>query len=224
MSVSAQSPAASSTDALRRVDQGFADRSTLSTSLRTFGVDLRAPAGFADIYQLPGQNGQAGQYVRQSGAISAVFPRSIYVHHDDRVQVAVPPGTVFYIGGLPEALAAPAGSATGRASATASPTSLSSGVSTALSSRADPRAVATQLDTRPTASPPASPPASPARSADAAGTHHPADQAAPAEAGERSAQPPRLQPDTPGILTSESYRVARLAQIMAGATRSSHAR
>lgn len=185
----AQSNAAGNGSGLRRVDQGYADRSAISTSLRTFGVDLRTPAGFLDLYQLPGQDGRPGQYVRQSGAISAVFPRSTYRRVEDKTLATIPPGTVYYIGTLPENLtsSSPTRSA-------ASSTALTSVQPTLLNSQASSQAVVTQLDTRPH---PAADPQTP--------------EAAPAPTPQRTV---RAETDKPGILTSESYRVTRIAQIM----------
>lgn len=175
---------------LRRVDQGFADRSTLSTSLRTFGVDLRTPAGFTDLYQLPDQAGQPGRYVRRSGAISAVFPHSTYIRREDHLQALVPAGTVYYIGDMPGG---------GRTSGSApSASMLSSAQPTGLDARAASTAVYTQIDTRPSAQPSSPPPSQPAS------TH----------------ETPPQTPDRPsaaGILTSESYRSSRIAQILSDA-------
>lgn len=78
------------------VDQGFEDRGPLSTSLREIPAELRVGGGgFGRVYRLPGLD---GQYVRSSGALRAVFPRSLYVSTRQGVIMPVPAGTVYVIG------------------------------------------------------------------------------------------------------------------------------
>ncbi len=91
---------------LRPVEAGVADVGPLSTSLREFRHDLRVPTGFADVYELSPATGLDG-FARASGAITAIFPRSIYIPTREGVLVGVPPGTVFHIGPLPTTGAAP---------------------------------------------------------------------------------------------------------------------
>jgi len=57
------------------VDQGFTDVSPLGASLREIRIDPRAVRTFDRIETVPGRD---DLYMRQSGALSAVFPQSDY--------------------------------------------------------------------------------------------------------------------------------------------------
>jgi hypothetical protein len=97
----------------RQVEQGVADTSPLSADLRVQPLELRYPFGFDTVYQgrLTDQYGASRDYfARRDGALTAVFPRSIYTEMGNGVRsVDVPPGTVYYIGDLPPELADQAG-------------------------------------------------------------------------------------------------------------------
>lgn len=82
------------------VEQGVADLGPLSQSLRVEQPDLRAPAGFDQVYRLHSPSGESF-YARIGGGVVAVFPRSVYVPTRRGLLADIPPGTVFYIGGLP---------------------------------------------------------------------------------------------------------------------------
>ncbi len=95
------------------VDAGRADRSPLATSARRMPVDLRIPLSFDRVYRVPGaQTGvrvpgaASGEdlFARISGGLIAVFPRSEYVSTRRGPAAVVPPGTIFYVGGLPKPL------------------------------------------------------------------------------------------------------------------------
>jgi hypothetical protein len=92
---------------LTPVDPGTADISPLAQGRRDLRVDLRTPVGFENLYQLsphvqlfPGQpagDAGAGPFVRISGGLIAVFPRSTYqATGDGRFAPTIPPGTIFY--------------------------------------------------------------------------------------------------------------------------------
>ena len=89
---------------LTPVEEAVADTGPLSASERLMPQDLRVPASFDRVYRL---SGKAGQFARVNGAITAVFPRSQYVVTSSGAVPEIPPGTTFYIGGLPEGLATP---------------------------------------------------------------------------------------------------------------------
>ena len=89
---------------LIRIDQGIADRDPLSTSLRHLQPDLRQDLGFEHLYVDPGD---PGRFIRASGGMYAVSPRTDYVLTRQGVYAVVSPGTVFYIGAPPEHQAKP---------------------------------------------------------------------------------------------------------------------
>jgi hypothetical protein len=89
---------------LERVEQGIGDLDPLRTGRRVGPVDLRQPLGFDAVYRL----GEADAFrpderplVRMSGALTAVFPRSVYAETPSGLVPRLPPGTVFHIGPLP---------------------------------------------------------------------------------------------------------------------------
>lgn len=86
---------------LKRVDAGVADVGPLSSSQRLIAVDLRVPTGFEGVFQFE-RRGLFGKtetmYMRSSGGISAVFPRSVYVEASGGLVPEIPAGTVFVIG------------------------------------------------------------------------------------------------------------------------------
>lgn len=92
-------PAAAQSASDDRLDQGVADLSPLSTSLRNdLRADLRGPLGFTDIRRT-----DDGRLVRESGALRATFDRSIYVPTRGGLMPVLPPGLVYEIGddGMP---------------------------------------------------------------------------------------------------------------------------
>jgi hypothetical protein len=90
---------------LQRVDQGIADSEPLGVSFRDLQVDLRIPTGFESVYRLqtPARLGAPGGtfFMRMDGSITAVFPQSVYADSPWGQLPMIPPGTIFYIGGLP---------------------------------------------------------------------------------------------------------------------------
>lgn len=104
----------------KRVEQGVSDTGPLRVGMRDVGVDLIVPTGFRDVFEIqpggPAPFGRPGagsfpgsprQFARINGAVTAVFPRSIYTPTDDGVVAEIPPGTIFYVGGVPSSLYTP---------------------------------------------------------------------------------------------------------------------
>jgi|GEM_PF-1631253 len=88
--------------ALQPVEQGVADTGPLSANRRVVPLDLRVPSGFDRVYKF-GQ-GSSSKFARRSGGITAVFPRSTYIGSTSGLVALIPPGTVFYVGKLPDSL------------------------------------------------------------------------------------------------------------------------
>jgi hypothetical protein len=100
----APSGAAGQPPGARLVEQGVADVGPLSLSHRLLPRDLRRPTGFDRVYELTRTTafGTEQTLIRIDGAVTAVFPRSVYRGIAPGVSVAdIPPGTIFYIGRLP---------------------------------------------------------------------------------------------------------------------------
>ncbi len=97
LSVALVSSSASAQSALsgQEVDPGISDVSPIGTSLRQINIDPRAVLTFDRIDVVPGE---PGKYMRQSGALRAVFPQSDYVATRAGVVPSIPAGTVFFIG------------------------------------------------------------------------------------------------------------------------------
>lgn len=75
----------------RPVEPGVGDR-PMGAGGRVLPGDLRLPTGFERLYETP------DGFVRQDGALQAVFPRSLYVNTRFGPMPVIPPGTVFRIG------------------------------------------------------------------------------------------------------------------------------
>lgn len=100
-----------------RVEQGVGDVGPLSVSPREPRVDLRLPTDFDGVFRLnpvdrfgnqvpegsPFAEG-GGLFMRTSGGLTAVFPRSSYIQTKGGLVPQIPAGTVFYLGELPEGL------------------------------------------------------------------------------------------------------------------------
>jgi hypothetical protein len=88
-----------------RIDPGQGDTSPNALSLRRLDLDLRQPSGFQHVYQISSIDAfgaRQNTFMRVDGAVSAVFPRSVYVPVAGTLLPDIPPGTIFYIGGLPK--------------------------------------------------------------------------------------------------------------------------
>ena len=88
-------------DRFREVDPGFGDVNDQALSMRIQQIDMRSPIGFERIYEIVGSG---GLFARRSGAVTAVFDRSIYAGNATPL---IPAGTVFYLGSLPVDLGQP---------------------------------------------------------------------------------------------------------------------
>ncbi len=89
---------------LKPVEAGVADRGPLSSSGRVVPADLRLPIGFDRVYKLESASRRrplGDMFARQSGGVTAVFPRSQY---SEAGGAEIPAGTTYYIGNLPESV------------------------------------------------------------------------------------------------------------------------
>ena len=85
----------------RLIEQGIEDVEPAAVSLRVPWVDLREPLGFDEVWQGLWSGpflGEREVFMRSSGAITAVFPRSSYVQTEAGTLVDIPAGTIFYLG------------------------------------------------------------------------------------------------------------------------------
>lgn len=97
----------SSPPALPRVEQGVGDVEPLGMTLRDMQVDLRTPSGFDGVYRLDRTDAFGTRetlFMRMDGGVTAVFPKSLYTPTRDGLVPTIPPGTIFYLGGLPPGL------------------------------------------------------------------------------------------------------------------------
>lgn len=76
---------------LRPLEQGIDDVSALGVSLRLLESGILMPTGFSEVYPVPGR---PGWFMRVSGGVYAVFPKSVYTQQG----AMVPDGAVFHIG------------------------------------------------------------------------------------------------------------------------------
>lgn len=88
---------------LRPVEPDFGDTDPLRTNLRRLQDPLVAPNGFDRVFA----DDERGVFMRISGAVRAVFPRSSYVPTPYGNLPIFPAGTVFEIGRIPEQPAEP---------------------------------------------------------------------------------------------------------------------
>jgi len=88
---------------LRPVEPDFGDTDPLRTNLRRLQDPLVAPNGFDRVFA----DDERGVFMRISGAVRAVFPRSSYVTTPYGNLPIFPAGTVFEIGRIPEQPAEP---------------------------------------------------------------------------------------------------------------------
>lgn len=89
------------------VEQGIGDVNPLQVSSRMLPLDLRRPTGWDRVYRLSGdpkRNGGKGLFARFDGGIAAVFPWSTYEATPRGFSPAVPAGTTYFIGALPDSL------------------------------------------------------------------------------------------------------------------------
>lgn len=99
--------------------QGLDDVPGLGVNQRLFRVDQRQRFGFDSVRALGGRDpgtdvrdpgdattGDGRLFARFQGDVAAVFPGSTYARTKKGSVATIPPGTVFYIGGVPEDVAA----------------------------------------------------------------------------------------------------------------------
>ncbi len=88
---------------LRRVRPGVGDVSPLDAKMDVRDADLRIPNNFGGVYQIPADapTPYAGWFVRISGGVWAVFPQSVYRRTKQGMVDRVPPGTQYFVGGIP---------------------------------------------------------------------------------------------------------------------------
>lgn len=95
-----------------KVEQRIGDVDPLGVSSRQLPTDLRVPIGFRDVYRINGSAMHANRwgivnqmggdlFARMDGAVTAVFPQSVYTETREGVVPLIPAGTVFIIGALP---------------------------------------------------------------------------------------------------------------------------
>ncbi|MFZ4574306.1 MAG: hypothetical protein ACOYN0_07895 [Phycisphaerales bacterium] len=99
---------------LTPVEQGVGDTDRLSVSLRVLRPDARMSTNFERVYEArldprvfgPQLAAGADQrfFVRFAGGVAAVFPQSQYVNYKGKTYAAIPPGTVYSVGGPIETL------------------------------------------------------------------------------------------------------------------------
>lgn len=96
-----------------KIEQTVGDVDPLGVSLRHLSTDLRVPSDFRDVYRIEGSAAAAQRwgvsnptgadlFARRDGAITAVFPESVYVSTRNGILPLIPPGTIFFIGDLPQ--------------------------------------------------------------------------------------------------------------------------
>lgn len=94
----AQSPAP------ERVEQGVEDVGPTAVGRVDLRVDLRVGVGWESVYRIrrgDPARGIAPLFGRRHGALTAVFPYSVYLEIPEGIMPLVPPGTVFYFGDVP---------------------------------------------------------------------------------------------------------------------------
>ncbi|MFZ9881411.1 MAG: hypothetical protein ACO3QC_08425 [Phycisphaerales bacterium] len=80
---------------LEMLEPGVDDIGPVRLSTRFMPYDMRLPTGFDRVYRVPGSDDLV---MRGSGALFAVFPRSVYARTPRGSVPLAPPGTVFHIG------------------------------------------------------------------------------------------------------------------------------
>lgn len=84
--------------AFEPIGQDMEDVNPLAVDLRLEPqVQLQYPLGFRGLWRFENDRGES-YFARADGAVTAVFPRSVYLRTEKGVQTPVPPGTLFIIG------------------------------------------------------------------------------------------------------------------------------
>lgn len=80
---------------LQPIDEGIADRGSGAVSFRRIEVDQRQDTNFDHIYTAPGR---PDLLMRRDGAITAIFPQSIYAVSKGGMIPMIPAGTIYFLG------------------------------------------------------------------------------------------------------------------------------
>lgn len=94
-----------------RVEQGIADVDSNALIRVDTWVDYRQEIGWESVFRLESTDRfgqQSVMFARRSGAVSAVFPRSVYSWTEQGPLIDVPPGTVFHFGAMEDLMKEPA--------------------------------------------------------------------------------------------------------------------
>lgn len=87
-----------------RVEQGVEDVGPLGVGRVDLRADLRLGIGWEDVYQIRKGDPARGippLFGRRNGALTAVFPYSVYLEMPEGIMPLIPPGTVFHFGDVP---------------------------------------------------------------------------------------------------------------------------
>lgn len=97
-------PARAQPAGARPIEPAIGDAGPLSVNTRVMPKDPRHPLGFDRVYAITRTDafGSGEVFLRISGAVTAVFPRSSYVNTPRGPIAEIPAGTRFHIGPLPE--------------------------------------------------------------------------------------------------------------------------
>lgn len=104
------SAAAQPVEGLHRIEPGLADVGAEVLGRRNLRTELRRPSGFDTVYRFNRTDAMGRRddvFVRIGGGVTAVFPRSTYVPTGRGLRADIPPGTVFHLGRLPDAVGGP---------------------------------------------------------------------------------------------------------------------
>lgn len=80
---------------LQPIDEGIADRGSGAVSFRRIAVDQRQDTNFDHIYSAPGR---PDLLMRRDGAITAIFPQSLYGVTKGGMIPMIPAGTLYFLG------------------------------------------------------------------------------------------------------------------------------
>lgn len=85
----------------QRVEPGIEDVGSRGVGRSSLFVDLRGGVGFSDVYTFRKDSAfgvPRSMFMRRSGAVTAVFPRSAYVETRNGLRPTIPAGTIFHLG------------------------------------------------------------------------------------------------------------------------------
>lgn len=99
----------------QKVEAGIGDMGAVpGVSRIDMRRDLRQNRGFGDVFRMDmqrpyaGPGGTSSMFFRIDGGIAAVFPEGTYTNDLSRGgRPEIPPGTIFYVGGLPDSMTGP---------------------------------------------------------------------------------------------------------------------